>query len=86
MAQVQVRRGRVHAQLDPEFPAGLQLPDKFFFDQQLVGAAADEFEGLREWGHLDVKNCTLSSCFNLGEVCYTPPRIKKTTLVGAACA
>jgi len=39
--QVQVRRRRVEARLDPERPARLQFFDELGLDQQLVGPALD---------------------------------------------
>ena len=41
MAQVQVRGRGIHPQLDPELAPGLQLPDKFFLDEEFLATALD---------------------------------------------
>jgi hypothetical protein len=50
MAQVQVGRGRVETGLDPQRPAGLEPGLQFLALEDLVGSAADQFQGVVD-GH-----------------------------------
>ena len=50
VAQVQVRRGRVEARLDPQRPAERQPALQLVALEDFVGAAADQFEGMSGCG------------------------------------
>ena len=42
--QVQIRGGRIHAQLYPQGPAGFEFLDQFCLNQQFVAAAPNQFK------------------------------------------
>jgi hypothetical protein len=44
VAEMEVRVGRVHTELDPEAATGLQLADEVVLDEQFVAAALDDGE------------------------------------------
>jgi hypothetical protein len=52
MSQVQVGRGRVEAELDPELSPARELPRELFLDDQLVGAPTDGLNGLPNGRHV----------------------------------
>ena len=46
VAQVQIGRGRIQAELDPELAAALKLFDELVLDYQLLAAPADSLNSL----------------------------------------
>ena len=67
VAEVQVRCGRIEAELDAKRPAGFQLPDQLLLGNQLVAATLDPLQGFCHRGHW--------FC-GAGNLCYTAPAFR----------